>query len=54
MKQYPDLIENEPAKNELHQRVDDLFDDLSDISDTKEKEATAERDAVMKSGWVEG
>jgi len=40
MKQYPDLIENEPAQNELHQRVDDLFDDLSDISDAKEKEAT--------------
>jgi len=33
--------------------VDDLYDDLCDISDNKLEEATKEKESIMKSGWVE-
>ena len=49
-----DLIEKEDAKDELHQRVDDLHDKLWKIMEDKKLEANNERKAIQESGWVEG
>lgn len=53
MKDYPDLIEKEEAKEELHQRVDDLHDELWNICEQKRKDATQERKNVMESTWIQ-
>jgi hypothetical protein len=41
------------TKEELHQRVEDLENDLLAIIEEKKEDATAERVAIMSSGWLE-
>lgn len=41
------------TKEELHQRVEDLENDLLTIIEQKKEDATAERVAIMSSGWLE-
>ena len=41
------------TKEELHQRVEDLENDLLDVVDEKKEDAVGERNGVMNSGWLE-
>ena len=41
------------TKEELHQRVEDLENDLLDVVDQKKEDAVGERNGVMNSGWLE-
>lgn len=41
------------AKSELHQRVEDLRDQLWELSDTRKDEAEQERLAIIEDRWVE-
>ena len=41
------------TKEELHQRVEDLENDLLDVVDQKKEDAVSERNGVMNSGWLE-
>ncbi|RKO93481.1 hypothetical protein BDK51DRAFT_25580, partial [Blyttiomyces helicus] len=48
-----DLRSDPDAKSELHQRADDLREDLWDLSDKRKEQAEAERVAVVEDKWVE-
>ena len=49
----PDLCEEEVCKEELHQRVDDLYDNLIDIIDQKRDDLLVEKGSVQNSGFIE-
>ena len=51
--QYPDMREDEQTKEELHQRVDILSDELWEIAEERREQAVDERKKIMDSGWVE-
>ncbi|CDW76374.1 sperm flagellar protein 2 [Stylonychia lemnae] len=51
--QYPDLREDEQTKDELHQRVDILSDELWEIIEERKEQHIEERKKIMESGWVE-
>lgn len=48
-----DMVEEEQTKEELHQRIDDLEDQLKEITEGKRDEAADERTQIMNSGWLE-
>ena len=51
--QYPDMREDDQTKEELHQRVDILSDELWEIAEERKEHAVEERKKIMDSGWVE-
>ena len=51
--QFPDLREDEATKDELHQRVDILSDELWEIIEDRKEQHVDERKKIMESGWVE-
>ena len=51
--QYPDMREDDQTKDELHQRVDILSDELWEIAEERKEQAIEERKKIMESGWVE-
>jgi len=51
--QCPDMREDDQTKEELHQRVDILSDELWEIAEDRKEHAVEERKKIMDSGWVE-
>lgn len=51
--QYPDLREDEATKEELHQRVDILSDEMWEIIEERKEQEIEERKKIMESGWIE-
>jgi hypothetical protein len=47
------MLEEDQTKEELHQRVEDLYDLLADIIDQKKDDALEERKQTIASGWIE-
>jgi hypothetical protein len=47
-----DIRDDEEVKAELHQRVEDLKEDLWSICDKKKDEAERERELIMNDGWL--
>lgn len=47
------MREDEQTKEELHQRVDTLSDELWEIAEERREQAVEERKKVMESGWIE-
>lgn len=47
-----DMVEEDQTKEELHQRIDDLEDQLKELTEGKRDEATDERTQIMNSGWL--
>lgn len=41
------------TKEELHQRVEDLENNLLEIVDQKKEDAITERNGIISSGWLE-
>jgi arsenate reductase-like glutaredoxin family protein len=48
--QFPDLREDEATKDELHQRVDTLSDELWEIIEDRKEQHIEERKKIMESG----
>ena len=48
-----DMREDEETKMELHQRVDDLREQLWSICDERKDQAEKERETVMNDGWLD-
>lgn len=51
--EHPDLREDDETKNELHQRTDELSDQMWTMSEDRKKEAVDEREKIMTCGLVE-
>jgi len=51
--EFPDLREDDQTKEELHQRVDILSDELWEITEERKDQAVEERKKVMENGWIE-
>jgi len=51
--EYPDLIDDVQVKEEHHQGVDDLYDRIYEIIETRKIEAVDERKKIMTAGWIE-
>ncbi|KAE8286044.1 Sperm flagellar protein 2 Protein KPL2 [Larimichthys crocea] len=49
-----DIREDEESKPELHLRMDELCEQLRDISDKRKEENELEKAALMGQGWLEG
>jgi hypothetical protein len=47
------MREDDQTKDELHQRVDILSDELWEIAEERKENAVEERKKIMESGWVE-
>jgi len=47
------MREDEQTKDELHQRVDILSDELWEIAEERKEQAVEERKKIMESGWIE-
>ena len=47
------MREDDQTKEELHQRVDILSDELWEIAEDRKDHAVEERKKIMESGWVE-
>ena len=47
------MREDDQTKEELHQRVDILSDELWEIAEERKEQAVEERKKIMESGWVE-
>jgi hypothetical protein len=47
------MREDDQTKEELHQRVDILSDELWEIAEERREQAVDERKKIMDSGWVE-
>lgn len=47
------MLAFEYTKEQLHQRVEDLENDLLTLVEEKKDDALAERSSVMSSGWLE-
>ena len=50
---YPDLREDDQTKEELHQRVDILSDEMWEIIEERKEQDVEERKKIMESGWIE-
>lgn len=50
---FPDMREDEQTKEELHQRIDILSDELWEIIEERRDQAIEERKQVKESGWIE-
>ena len=48
-----DIRDDEEVKSELHQRVDDLKEQLWSICDKKKEDAEKERKSIMNDGWLD-
>ena len=48
-----DIRDDEEVKSELHQRVEDLKDQLWSICDKKKEDAEKERETIMHDGWLD-
>lgn len=48
-----DMISYDYTKEELHQRIEDLENDLLSIVDEKKEDASTERSHIMSCGWLE-
>lgn len=48
-----DMLPLDYTKEELHQRVEDLENDLLGLVEEKREDAIAERSSIMGSGWLE-
>lgn len=46
------MRDDEEVKAELHQRVEDLRDNLYRICDMKKEESEKERELIMNNGWL--
>ena len=51
--EYPDLREDDQTKEELHQRVDVLSDELWEIVEDRKEKAIEFRKQIMEAGHVE-
>lgn len=51
--QFPDLREDDQTKDELHQRVDILSDELWEIIEERKEQHVEERKRIMENGWIE-
>ena len=51
--EQPDMREDEQTKEELHQRVDMLSDELWESAEERKEQAIEERKKIMESGWIE-
>lgn len=40
------------TKEELHQRVEDLENDLLEVVEEKKEDAVSERNGIINSGWL--
>lgn len=47
------MISQQFTKEELHQRVDDLEEELFDIIEQKKQDAIEEKKSNSESGWLE-
>lgn len=47
------MISQQFTKEELHQRVDDLEEELFDIIEQKKQDAIQEKKSNSESGWLE-
>lgn len=47
------MREDDQTKEELHQRIDILSDELWEIAEERREQAVDERKKIMESGWVE-
>ncbi len=47
-----DARDDDEFKQELHQRVEDLNDNLHEIASQRKEESEKEREIVMTDGWV--
>lgn len=47
------MRDDEEVKAELHQRVEDLKDQLWNICDKKKEDAEKERESIMNDGWLD-
>ena len=47
------MREDDQTKEELHQRVDILSDELWEIAEDRKEQAVEERKKIMESGWAE-
>ncbi len=47
-----DIRDDEEVKAELHQRVEDLKENLWKICDVKKAESEKERESIMNNGWL--
>ncbi|XP_022100241.1 sperm flagellar protein 2-like isoform X2 [Acanthaster planci] len=48
-----DMRDDDETKSELHQRVQDLKEQLWEMSDNRKEDAEKERTSVMEEGWLE-
>jgi len=48
-----DMRDDEETKTELHQRVDDLRENLWSICDDRKAQSEKEREGVMTDGWLD-
>jgi hypothetical protein len=46
------MLSYDYTKEELHQRVEDLENDLITVVEEKKEDAIADRSGVMGSGWL--
>ncbi|KAM3135115.1 hypothetical protein pb186bvf_012761 [Paramecium bursaria] len=53
LSENPDLAEEDACKEELHQRVDDLFDQIVDQIDQKKEDLNIEKQAIVASQFIE-
>ncbi|CAK83793.1 unnamed protein product (macronuclear) [Paramecium tetraurelia] len=53
VQENPDLCEEDVCKEELHQRVDDLYDQLIDIIDQKRDDLLVEKQQIQSSQFIE-
>ena len=51
--EFPDLREDEQTKEELHQRIDILSDELWEIIEERKDMAIEEMKQIKESGWIE-
>jgi hypothetical protein len=47
------MREDDQTKEELHQRIDILSDELWEIAEDRKEQAVEERKKIMESGWAE-
>lgn len=47
------MREDEATKEELHQRVDILSDEMWEIIEERKEQEVEERKKIMESGWIE-
>ncbi len=53
VEEQPDMIEENDTKEELHQRVEDLYQQLWEMIEKKKDDLIEERKGIMNSGYIE-